>query len=183
MWNFQFMDNLGGKEWPGLAEDAANWSRWVLWVLFVMNVSEYTQSNLLSRPRLAARRMKKWNSSEQSIHVLMSALNDFVFKNCLRKKTSWIIVYDLTIHMMKVWTIQTNILIKTFKRKESFNCQNEVCGELFYSTHLNLDNFRPATQFFISLHSPRQPFFAELHFLIWLNLYLNEIKCRHFGLN
>ena len=54
-------------------------------VSFVCDECEYTQSNLLSRPRLA-RRMKKWNSSEHSIHVLMSKLNDSVFKNCLTKR-------------------------------------------------------------------------------------------------
>ena len=148
MWNFQFMDNLGGKEWPGLAVDAANWSRWVLWVLFVMNVSEYTQSNLLNRPRLAARRMKKWNSSEQSIHGLMSALNDSAFKNCLHKKTSWIELLYMPWPYDEIVGHTNKRLDEKFKRNESFNCQNEVCGELFYSTHLNLDNFRPATQFF-----------------------------------
>ena len=63
-----------------------------------MNASEYTQKQFikLAQPA-AARRMKKWNSSEQSIHMLMSALNDSVFKNRLHKKTSWIIVYALTI--------------------------------------------------------------------------------------
>ena len=60
-------------------------------VSFVCDECEYTQSNLLSRPRLA-RRMKKWNSSEHSIHVLMSKLNVSVFKNCLtKKKKSWIL--------------------------------------------------------------------------------------------
>lgn len=54
-------------------------------VSFVCDECEYTQSNLLSSPRLA-RRMKKWNSSEHSIHVLMSTLNVSVFKNCLTKR-------------------------------------------------------------------------------------------------
>ena len=127
MWNFQFMDNFGGKEWPGRALDAANWSRWVLWVLFVMNASEYTQKQFikLAQPA-AARRMKKWNSSEQSIHMLMSALNDSVFKNCLHKKTSWIIVYALTI-WWKLKPHKQTFNDNMLKRNDSFNCQNEVC--------------------------------------------------------
>ena len=54
MWNFQFMDNLGGKEW--LARPARCCELIMLgFVSFVCDECEYTQSNLLSRSRLAGK--------------------------------------------------------------------------------------------------------------------------------
>ena len=109
-----------------LRTDHAGFCEFCLWWMWI-------HTKQFIKPVQASRqgRMKKWNSSEKSIHVLMSTLNDSVFKNCLPitykkiwcppctmmkalqpKKVSivkWSAQIVVLFHPFKSWQFQTSI--------------------------------------------------------------------------
>ena len=126
MWNFQFMDNLGGKEWPGLAGCCELIT--LGFVSFVCDECEWIHTKQFIKPAQAGGQENEkvkfvWTVNSRA-HVCSKWFR-FQELSAQENKLNYCLWPD---HMMKVWTIQTNILIKSLKER-SLSIAKMKCAE------------------------------------------------------